>query len=358
MSQSRFAAVTQAFSPAWFAAIMGTAVVPLALSFLNHGAVRPLAGFFILLAAAMFLLALGPWLFKFFWFPGEIRRDLNHPIASNFYPTMPISLVLFSLDLLKYPDMFFDVDVSRKLAWVLWLAGSAGIYFFGFVILIHIFRHREINLGHATFGWFIPPVSKLVIPVAGLELAHVLPANAESAFLLSMVSLGVGFFLFLFVGAAVYHRYVYHELPMNRFAATFFIGIAPTAILAVILFKLMHLVKAGVIQGLDFTVVATFARLGILMNWGLSLWWFVMALIVVAYYIRKITLPYALSWWAFTFPTGALVVATGVAWKVTGFAAVHTIYLLTLVFLLAVWLVVFLKTLRGVFSGALFKPSH
>ena len=126
MSQSRFAAVTQAFSPAWFAAIMGTAVVPLALSFLNHGAVRPLAGFFILLAAAMFLLALGPWLFKFFWFPGEIRRDLNHPIASNFYPTMPISLVLFSLDLLKYPDMFFDVDVSRKLAWVLWLRGRRG----------------------------------------------------------------------------------------------------------------------------------------------------------------------------------------------------------------------------------------
>ena len=59
------------------------------------------------------------------------------------------------------------------------------------------------------------------------------------------------FFLFLFVGAAVYHRYVYHELPPARFAPTFFIGIAPTAVAAVALFKLIHLLRDGPVFGLE-----------------------------------------------------------------------------------------------------------
>ena len=123
--------------------------------------------------------------------------------------------------------------------------GAAGIYGMGFVILLGIFRNRGIQLQHANFGWFIPPVSKLIIPVAGFELAAVFPQHLELTFGLSMISLGVGFFLFLFVGAAVYHRYVYHDLPMSRLAATFFIGMAPTAIIAVILFKMLHLFEAA-----------------------------------------------------------------------------------------------------------------
>jgi len=128
---------------------------------------------------------------------------------------MPISLVLFSLILLRYPDGFFSAAASRTLAFWLWGLGAAGIYLMGFIILSRIFRNKQIQLAHSNFGWFIPPVSKIIITLAGLELAGFFPGAAEIIFCISMVSFGVGFFLFLFAGAVVYHRYVYHELPIS-----------------------------------------------------------------------------------------------------------------------------------------------
>jgi C4-dicarboxylate transporter/malic acid transport protein len=346
------------FNPAWFAVIMGTAVIPLAISFIKHPATTAVAGFFFVLSIVLFIAALIPWALKFIRHFQAIKHDLNHPIAGNFLPTMPISLIVLSLIFLKYPTMLFSKSVSLEIAYYLWLLGSFGIYLMGFIILIYIFRHKEIDLVHANFGWYIPPVSKLIIPVAGFELTQVYPHFAEFNFTLSIVSFGVGFFLFLFVGAAVYHRYIYHELPMSQFAATFFIGIAPTAIVAVILFKMMHLFEHNAILGIDPHIFSSIAKIGILVNWGLSVWWFIMALIIILYYIRKIELPYALSWWAFTFPSGALAVSSGIAWKITNFSFIGSFYYLSVGFILFVWTIVFVKTLKGIISGKIFLPSH
>lgn len=353
-----FNQIAQHFNPAWFAAVMGTAVIPLAVSFASFPWIRLFAGAYTLLAFVMFLAMLVPWTWRFVRYPADVHRDLSHPVAANFFPTMPISLIIIAPDLLKFPDLFFSSALSREIAFYLWLIGALGIYGFGFVILERFYRHDGIKLSHANFGWYIPPVSQLLIPVAGLELAQLYPARIELTFGLSMISLGVGFFLFLFVGAAVYHRYIFEQLPMSRFAATFFIGIAPTAIIAVTLFKMMHLFEAQPVLGVDPHMFAPVAKLGVLMNWGFALWWFIMALLVIAHYIRRLDLPYALSWWAFTFPSGALAVASGAAWKVSGFGAIQTIYYGMTVFLVAVWAIVLAQTLRGVASGQVFAAAH
>lgn len=352
------ATITEHFSPAWFAAIMGTAVIPLALSFIDGAWVKPTSIALLVVSLALFILFLLPWTVKFFSYPANIRKDLNHPIAANFFPTMPISLILFSLNLLKFPDTFFSKAVSLKLAWYLWLLGSAGIYIMGFIILIHIFRHQEIKLQHANFGWYIPPVSKLIIPLGGYELAGHFPQYAELAFTIATVSLGVGFFLFLFVGAAVYHRYIYHELPMSRFAATFFIGIAPTAIIAVILGKMADLFTHHSFMGIDPAAITSLVKIAMVMTWGFAAWWHIMAVIVTLYYLTRIELPYALSWWAFTFPSGALAVSSGITWQFTGLGIIHTFYLYSVVFLLVVWLIVLIRTIKGALSGKIFAPTH
>jgi len=350
--------ITQHFNPAWFASVMGTAVIPLALSFIESSWVQPLSMALMILSVILFLLFLLPWTVRFFLYPAAVKKDLNHPIAANFFPTMPICLILFSLNLMKFPTMFFSQEISLTLAYYLWLAGSFGIYLMGFIILTHIFKHEEIKLPHANFGWYIPPVSKLLIPIAGFELAEKLADKAEFAITISMISFGVGCFLFLFVGAAVYHRYIYHELPMSRFAATFFIGIAPTAIISVILFKMIHLFQHQSYLGIDSAAFISFAKIGILMTWGFAAWWFIMALIITIYYLKVLELPYALSWWAFTFPSGALCVSTGVAWKASNFGMIQSFYYFTVTFLLLVWVVVLLRTAKGVLSGKIFAPTH
>jgi C4-dicarboxylate transporter/malic acid transport protein len=291
-------------------------------------------------------------------FREAVRRDLDHPIAANFFPTMPIALIVLALDFLKYPDLLLAADAARHLAFWLWLLGSIGIYVMGFAVLPRIYRHEAISLEHANFGWYIPPVSKLIIPVAGFELAAVFPGRFEVAFGLSVASLGVGTVLFLFVGSAVYHRYVFGALPMSRFAATSFIAVAPTAIIAVVLFKMIHLFEAGTPLDVDPVAFAAFAEIALLAAWGFAAWAFVMALVVTTWYLRRLDLPYALSWWAFTFPSGALAVATGVAWQVSGFESIEFLYQVTVAFLLAVWSLVAFRTARGAVSGTVFAPTH
>ncbi len=356
--RSRLLYIAEHFSPAWFASVMGTAVIPLALSFIDHPAAGIAATVFFVLAMLMFLAAIGPWLAKFIVFPSQVKKDLNHPIAGSFLPTMPIALIVISLCFLKYPDLFGGEEISNRIAFVLWLIGAIGIYGMGLVILLHIFRHAEIRMEHANFGWYIPPVSKLIIPVAGFELAHKMPETFELTFGLSIASLGVGFFLFLFVGATVYHRYVYHELPMSKLAATFFVGISPTAIIAVDLFKLMGLVQSHDVMGIEAIQIAPMLKLLILINWGLAAWWFIMSLMLMLCYLRCFELPYALSWWAFTFPCGALAVATGVAWKASGLGFLYWFYSGVIVFLLGVWGLVAIRTGLGMVSGKVFQPAH
>lgn len=346
------------FNPAWFASVMGTAVVPLAISFLTGSWVRGIAAAFIVISVVMFIAILIPWTLRLFLHSDAVRHDLHHPIAASFFPTMPIAVVIIALDLLKYPDMFFATETSQEIAFWMWLIGSIGIYVAAFIVLPKIYRSDAIELSHANFGWFIPPVAKLLIPVAGFELAMLYSDRFELTFALSIASFGIGFFLFLFVGSLVYHRYVLESLPVSKFAATSFIAIAPTAIIAVALFKMMHLFEAGTPIDIDPQAVTAVSVLGILAAWGFAAWSFAMAVVIVVSYVRHLELPYALSWWAYTFPLGSLAVATGVAWKVSGFESIYWFYVGVIVALFAAWLTVAVRTARAIWTGKVFESPH
>ncbi|MEN8233703.1 MAG: hypothetical protein ABFR89_02125 [Actinomycetota bacterium] len=346
------------FNPAWFAAVMGTGVVPLAISFLNGSWVRPVAALFSVISVAMFVGILVPWTLRFFLHRDAVRHDLHHPIAASFFPTMPIAIIVIALDLLKFPDLFFATSASREIAFWMWVVGAVGIYGAAFIVLPRIYRSEKIELSHANFGWFIPPVAKLLIPVAGFELAMLFPDRFELTFGLSIVSFGIGFFLFLFVGALVYHRYVLETLPVSKFAATSFIAIAPTAIIAVALFKLLHLFESGVPLDVDAPALKGILVLSILASWGFAAWAFIMAVVIVVTYMRHLELPYALSWWAYTFPLGALGVSTGVAWKVSGFGSIRAFYVLAVLALFGAWFMVAVRTGHAMWTGKVFESPH
>ncbi len=144
----------------------------------------------------------------------------------------------------------------------------------------------------------------IAIVVVGLDLAVIYPKQFELTFGLSMASFGIGFFLFLFVGSLVYHRYVLESLPAGPFAATSFLATAPTAIMAIVLFKLMILVQQGVPIPLSTEAVGTLSALGILFTWGFAAWAFIMAAVIGLSSIKSLSVPYALSRWAVRVPIG------------------------------------------------------
>lgn len=351
-------AIIKHFSPAWYASVMGTSALPLALSFLPLSIAQDLAKAIFVLSVLMCIVIFIPWFLRFFLYPEDVKKDFNHPIAVNFFPTMPIALIVLSLNFLKFNNFLFSSEVSHGIALMLWVIGSAGIYLFGFLIVPHIFKHKEIVIAHANYGWYIPPVSKLLIPVAGFELLTLFPSIADMICLVNFMSLGAGFFLFVFVGTAVYHRYIFHELPVPRLAPTFFIGMVPTAILAIDFYKLMMAVKYGSLRWFDPNTISTVATIAILANWGFSFWWFILSIIIVLHYLKNIQLPYALSWWAFTFPLGALSIASGIVSLVTGCGICSFLYVFALTACVFIWSIVAYKTVLNVISKKIFEPSH
>jgi tellurite resistance protein TehA-like permease len=120
---------------------------------------------------------------------------------------------------------------------------------------------------------------------------------------------------------------------------------------------MVHLFERQDVLGIAPQFFAPLAKIAILVCWGFSAWWFVMACIVILHYLRHLDLPYSLTWWAFTFPTGALCLASAVAWKVTQFSTIFYFFNLVAIFLLIVWVVVFFRTAKEVSSGKIFLPT-
>ncbi|MDQ5916082.1 MAG: hypothetical protein QG584_1976, partial [Pseudomonadota bacterium] len=67
-------------------------------------------------------------------------------------------------------------------------------------------------------------------------------------------------------------------------------------------------------------------------------------------------MPFALSWWGFTFPLGDFVAASLRLSPLTGIGGVYTVGVGCWLLLLSVWSVTLLRSVRCVISCAVFHP--
>ena len=365
---SAFRKIVKHFGPEWGAAAMGTAALSITMQ-LSSEVARPFSSLlymgvgFYLLATVFFLSLLVPWTLRFFWFPEEIKKDLRNPVRGNFFPTVPITFILAGTGTNKLGPMLFGPTVAYTLAVVFFFVGAAGIFTFGYLLLRNQFLNKDLRLEHANFAWFIPPVSHLIIPVLGVCSMDVHWAESPLApwlYTISMVALGAGFFNFLFVGAAIWHRYVYASIPTGRLAATTMVAIAPTAILVVFLMKFAEAIEAGhgMLFGLQFATLFPVIKVAASVLWGFSLWWLVVAIIMFWHYFSGANHPVAFAWWAYTFPFEAFIVATGLLAKAVATDILHPLLIGLNTLAVLVWVIVVFGTLKWLQSGAFFEVEH
>ncbi len=101
---------------------------------------------------------------------------------------------------------------------------------------------------------------------------------------------------------------------------------------------------------------AVFALLYGVPTWGFAMMWLALATAITVRTARR-GLPFALTWWSFTFPVGTCVTGT-IGLAVRSHAEVlrgASVFLFAL--LLVAWLVVASRTVRGVTSGRLFAAA-
>ncbi len=100
---------------------------------------------------------------------------------------------------------------------------------------------------------------------------------------------------------------------------------------------------------------AVFALLYGVPTWGFAMMWLALAAAITVRTARR-GLPFALTWWSFTFPVGTCVTGTTAlaARSQADMLRVASVVLFAL--LLAAWLIVAARTVAGAASGRLFKP--
>jgi tellurite resistance protein len=262
------------FPIAFFAVVMGLAGLTLAIRAGEHAlglgglasgaALAVTAGLFATIAALYLLKAVRHW--------DQVVLEWAHPVRIAFFPALSISILLIATA---------AAPVLPGVAEPLWLAGAALQGVLTLAVVASWIGHRAFAQGHLTPAWFIPAVGNVVVPLAGAGFGY--PE-------LSWLFFSAGLMFWLVLLTLVMNRLIFHDPLPGRLIPTLVILIAPPAVAFVAWLRLTGEVDAT-------------AR--VLLNAG-----YVFAAVVVTQLPKFRSLPFALSWWALSFPVAALSVAS------------------------------------------------
>jgi len=263
------------FPVSFFAAVMGLAGLTLAL----HAAAPlvPVAGAasgaMLGVTVAVFA-AIGAVYGRKAWrHPAAVAAEWQHPVKLAFFPAISISLLLIATALA--PD-------RPELARPVWLMGTALQGGLTLAVVSCWIGHRPFQPMHVSPAWFIPAVGNVVVPVAGPALGFVE---------LSWLFFSAGLMFWAVLLTLVMNRLIFHDPLPGRLLPTLAILIAPPAV--------------GFLAWLALNGGAVDAGARVLLNLS-----YVFAAIVAMQAPKFRSLPFALSWWALSFPVAALTIAS------------------------------------------------
>ncbi len=309
------------FPVAFFAVIMGLSGLTLAWrkfaeAFHTTGLFSHLLGIATLLLFAGMLTA---YLMKLVRYPQMVKGELNHPVMSSFVPAISISLFLLGLCMLP---------IMPALANVLWGAGAILHIILTFHIVRNWVEKQHFQPAHLNPAWFIPAVGNVVAPLAGVPLGY---------YELSWYFFAVGISFWIILLVIVFNRILFHDPLPPRLLPTLFILIAPPAV------GFLSWVK------LNGGEVDAFARV----LYYLALFF---AALMVLELPRFLKLPFFLSWWAYSFPSAAVTVATFVMAEKVGGAFFHWLSLIMLAALTALIVLLIYRTLLAMRAKKICVP--
>lgn len=273
------------------------------------------------LASAVFVLIAAAYVAKWVRHPDAVRAELRHPVKMSFVPTVTISLLLLGTA---------GQDLVEDLATVLWWVGATGHLALTVVVLSAWFGRPDITLSQVTPAWFIPIVGNVVTPLAAPALGSVD---------LAWFSFSVGLIFWLGLLPLLLHRILLHEVPLpDKLLPTLAIFIAPPAV-AMLSWQALTGETLDPVSRILHSVAVMFT------------------LLLVAQVARLRTIPFAVPYWAYSFPLAAVATAS----IVMAAALESTLYDALAVFLLGlttlVVAVVGALTLRALARGSLFVPE-
>ena len=178
-------------------------------------------------------------------------------------------------------------------------------------------------------AWFIPAVANVIVPLGGVHLGQ-----TEIAWY--FFSVGIVFWVILLT--LVFNRLIFHDPLPGKLRPTLVILIAPPSVT----FLGWAELNGGQIDA--------FAH--VLINIGLFF-----AAVVAVQVPALLRLPFAMSFWALSFPLAALSTATFRHAALGGADVFHAVGLVALILLILTVLALGVRTLRAALAGEICQPE-
>ena len=345
--------------PNWFAAVMGTGIVPVAAVTLpaQVPGLRTFAVGVWVLAAVLLALLLAATAAHWLRHPAQARAHLFHPVMGHFYGAPPMAMLTVGTGALLVGKDLLGYQVALGLDWVLWTAGTlTGLLATVIVPAVAVTRHGYPP-GSAFGGWLMPVVPPMVSAATGALLVTTMgPGRARESLLVGCYALfGLSLVASLIVIPLIVRRLLRHDVGTAAGTPTLWIVLGPLG-QSITAAYAMGVAAHGVLSP-SYAAAAT--RLGLyygLVSWGLAMVWLgIIAAITVRTARRH--LPFSLTWWSFTFPVGTVVTGTSGLAAGTGTDLFADVAVALFVFLLGAWATVLVRTVRGLALGRLLVPA-
>lgn len=301
-----------------FAAVMGIAGLAIAwrhavkwMPFAAH--IADLVG---ALSVGVFLVLMLGYVIKAVKHSSVVLDEFRHPIAGNFFGTIPIAILLLS-----------SVVAQQYLALgeAIWITGTVLTIALCFVLKSRLFQ-GQADAGKAIPAWIIPGVATLDIVVAGGSMP--MPWARE----INLFALAVGTMIALLLFTIIMSRMIHHERLPNGMLPSLFILVAP--------FEVGFLAYTSFTQQVD-----TFSSL--LFYFGLFMF------IVLAPQVIRSRVPLGAGWWVISFPLAALTSAALIYAQHVQLLPLTVMAIVLLCVLSIVVAVLFVRTLGALFDGSL-----
>lgn len=310
------------FPITFFASVMGLAGLTLALHVVEaqYGWPAVASRGALIATVADFVVLAFFYLLKALRHPAAVKAEWHHPVRLAFFPAVSISLLLIAT------AMRAELPEVAKLVWI------AGTLMQGGLVLAVIsgwIGHRPFQPMHISPAWFIPAVGNVLVPVAGVGFGF-----AE----VSWMFFAVGILFWIVLLTLVMNRLIFHDPLPGRLLPTLVILIAPPAVSFLAWLQL----NGGQLDA--------FARL----LYYMAIWF---ALITLTQVPSLARLPFAMSFWALSFPVAALTLATYRYAALSGAVGLGALALPFFALLVAIVGGLVLRTAKAILRGEICLPE-
>jgi tellurite resistance protein TehA-like permease len=345
-----------AFTPNWFASVMGTGIVATAgatLPFHVPG-LRAAATVVWLLAASLLVAVTVGTVLHWHRHPQVARRHHLDPVMAHFYGAPPMALLTVGAGALLVGRDLIGVDAATAVDWVLWSLGTAlGLVTAAGVVVVQITRH-DVGEDAAFGGWLMSVVPPMVSASTGALLVPSLPAGqARLTMLVACYAMfGLTLFASVLITAALWQRLVRFGVGPAVMVPTLWIVLGPLGQSTTAASSLGK-VSAEALPAYSTVLQGVSVAYG-LPTIGFALLWSAIAATLTLRARRSSTgLPFALTWWSFTFPVGTCVTGLSGLAVHTGSVALEAAAGLAYLALVAAWATVAGRTTLAIRRGQL-----